>query len=130
MQGAGTGVLLAGAAAPQLVLPALALALGPLLGGVLAQENWWHLYFWAGVPLAAAAAAWFAYTKIQDQLSANKPVVVPNAEGIKEVLAVQKVRNAGLVRGRCQDREDEHLWRPADHRSITLLTIDRRSTDL
>jgi serine/threonine-protein kinase len=47
--------------------------------------------------LAAAAAAWFAYTKIQDQLSANKPVAVPNVEGIKEVLAVEKVRNAGLV---------------------------------
>jgi MFS transporter, DHA2 family, methylenomycin A resistance protein len=57
VEGAGAGALLAGAALPQLVLPALALALGPLLGGVLAQENWWHLYFWAGVPLAAAAGA-------------------------------------------------------------------------
>jgi MFS transporter, DHA2 family, methylenomycin A resistance protein len=62
VQGAGAGALLAGAAAPQLVLPALALALGPLLGGVLAQENWWHLYFWAGVPLAAAAAAGAAFS--------------------------------------------------------------------
>jgi MFS family permease len=57
VQGAGTGALLAGAALPQLVLPGLALALGPLLGGWLAQENWWHLYFWAGVPLAAVAGA-------------------------------------------------------------------------
>jgi MFS transporter, DHA2 family, methylenomycin A resistance protein len=56
VQGAGTGALLAGAALPQLALPGLALALGPLLGGVLAQENWWHLYFWAGLPLTAAAA--------------------------------------------------------------------------
>jgi MFS family permease len=56
VQGAGAGALLAGAALPQLVLPGLALALGPLLGGLLAQENWWHLYFWAGVPLAAVAA--------------------------------------------------------------------------
>jgi MFS transporter, DHA2 family, methylenomycin A resistance protein len=57
VEGAGAGALLAGAALPQLALPGLALALGPLLGGVLAQENWWHLYFWAGVPLAAAAGA-------------------------------------------------------------------------
>jgi eukaryotic-like serine/threonine-protein kinase len=47
--------------------------------------------------LAAAAAAWFAYTKIQDQLSANKPVAVPLAEGLRESLAVNKVREAGLV---------------------------------
>jgi MFS transporter, DHA2 family, methylenomycin A resistance protein len=57
VQGAGTGALLARAPLPQPVLPALALALGPLLGGLLAQENWWHLYFWAGVPLTAAATA-------------------------------------------------------------------------
>ena len=57
VEGAGTAAVLAGAALPQLVLPGLALALGPLLGGVLAQENWWHLYFWAGVPLAVVAGA-------------------------------------------------------------------------
>jgi MFS transporter, DHA2 family, methylenomycin A resistance protein len=65
VQGAGTGALLAGAALPQLALPGLALAFGPLLGGVLAQENWWHLYFWAGVPLAAAAAAGAALARPQ-----------------------------------------------------------------
>jgi serine/threonine-protein kinase len=47
--------------------------------------------------LAAAGAAWFAYTKIQDQLSANKPVSVPAVAGIKELLAVNKIRSAGLV---------------------------------
>jgi serine/threonine-protein kinase len=46
--------------------------------------------------IAAAAAAWFAYTKIQDQLNANKPVPVPLVEGLKEPLAVNKIRNAGL----------------------------------
>jgi MFS family permease len=45
----GSGLLL-------LSLPATALALGPLAGGVFAELNWWHVYFWAGVPLAAAAA--------------------------------------------------------------------------
>jgi serine/threonine-protein kinase len=47
--------------------------------------------------LAAGAAAWFAYTKIQDQLNQNKPVAVPAVAGIKESLAVDKIRQAGLV---------------------------------
>jgi serine/threonine-protein kinase len=47
--------------------------------------------------LAAAGAAWFAYTKIQDQLDANKPVAVPFVKGLTEQLAVQKIRGAGLV---------------------------------
>jgi beta-lactam-binding protein with PASTA domain/predicted Ser/Thr protein kinase len=46
---------------------------------------------------AAGAAAWFAYTKIQDQLNANKPVSVPNVVGIREQLAVTKIRNANLA---------------------------------
>jgi MFS family permease len=48
----GRGVLTAAAA-----LPALALALGPLVGGAFAELDWWRVYFWAGVPLAAVAAA-------------------------------------------------------------------------
>ncbi len=47
--------------------------------------------------LAAGAAAWFAYTKIQDQLDANKPVTVPPVKLIKESLAVEKIRGVGLV---------------------------------
>jgi serine/threonine-protein kinase len=46
---------------------------------------------------AAGAAAWFAYTKIQDQLSSNTPVAVPNVVPLRESLAVAKVRNAHLV---------------------------------
>jgi serine/threonine-protein kinase len=46
--------------------------------------------------LAAAGAAWFAYTKIQDQLNANKPVSVPFVKGLTEQLAVDKIRGAGL----------------------------------
>jgi serine/threonine-protein kinase len=45
---------------------------------------------------AAGAAAWFAYTKIQDQLAANKPVAVPPVVGIQESLAVRKINDAGL----------------------------------
>jgi beta-lactam-binding protein with PASTA domain/predicted Ser/Thr protein kinase len=46
---------------------------------------------------AAGGAAWFAYTKIQDQLDTNRPVSVPNVTGIRESLAVQKLHNAKLV---------------------------------
>ena len=40
-----------------LALPLLALALGPAIGGALGEHNWWRLFFWGGVPLAAVAAA-------------------------------------------------------------------------
>jgi MFS family permease len=62
--GAGTAALLASIdprparfSLPALVLPLLALALGPVIGGELGERNWWHVFFWAGVPLAALAAA-------------------------------------------------------------------------
>jgi len=46
---------------------------------------------------AAGGAAWFAYTKIQDQLNANKPVAVPEVEGIRTSLAKMKIRDANLT---------------------------------
>ena len=64
LQGAGTAGVLAAVVAPQLAgglsaaaLPALALALGPLVGGVFAEHNWWRVFFWAGIPLAAVVGA-------------------------------------------------------------------------
>jgi eukaryotic-like serine/threonine-protein kinase len=48
---------------------------------------------------AAGGAAWFAYTKIQDQLNANKPVAVPFVEGMREPLAKMKIRAADLKWG-------------------------------
>jgi serine/threonine-protein kinase len=56
--------------------------------------------------LAAGAAAWFAYTKIQDQLNENKPVSVPAVSGIAEPLAVQKIRAVGLVPQVARDFSD------------------------
>ena len=46
---------------------------------------------------AAGAAAWFAYTKIQDQLNHNTTVAVPNVERQRESLAVQNISNANLT---------------------------------
>jgi serine/threonine-protein kinase len=45
---------------------------------------------------AAGAAAFFAYTKIQDQLNNSKPVAVPPVTGIKEGLAIRKIKAANL----------------------------------
>jgi eukaryotic-like serine/threonine-protein kinase len=56
--------------------------------------------------IAAAGAAWFAYTKIQDQLSANQPVAVPFVKGVTEQLAVDKIRGAGLVPQVARDFSD------------------------
>jgi MFS family permease len=57
IEGAGMGALLAPITTAGPLLPALALAFGPLAGGVIADQNWWHLYFWAGVPTAVILAA-------------------------------------------------------------------------
>ena len=64
LQGAGTAAMVAAVAGPQLAgglagaaLPALVLALGPLVGGVFAEQNWWRIFLWAGIPLAAAGGA-------------------------------------------------------------------------
>jgi MFS family permease len=63
VQGAGAAAVLGSLAATAreptrfaVALPAVALAIGPLVGGVFAELNWWHVYFWMGVPMAAIAA--------------------------------------------------------------------------
>jgi MFS family permease len=60
IEGAGIGVLLAPIASTGTVLPLAAVALGPIIGGELAERNWWHLYFGVTIPAAAvlAAVAW------------------------------------------------------------------------
>jgi MFS family permease len=66
VDGAGLALLLVSLATPLAAprrvaavaaFPLAAFALGPLVGGELAEHNWWHLYFWAGVPVAAILAA-------------------------------------------------------------------------
>jgi MFS family permease len=60
IEGAGMGVLLAPITTAGAGPPLVALALGPIVGGGLAEKNWWHLYFAASALAAAvlAAAAW------------------------------------------------------------------------
>ena len=44
----------------------------------------------------ALVGGWYVYQSIQDQLSATEAVTVPDVEGIREALAVQEIRDAGL----------------------------------
>jgi len=44
----------------------------------------------------ALTGGWFAYEALQDQLSATKPVAVPDVKGLSEQLAVANIREAGL----------------------------------
>jgi eukaryotic-like serine/threonine-protein kinase len=47
--------------------------------------------------LAAGAAVFLAWGKIQDQLNKNTAVAVPYVVGTKEILAVRRLREAGLT---------------------------------
>jgi beta-lactam-binding protein with PASTA domain/predicted Ser/Thr protein kinase len=47
--------------------------------------------------LAAGGAAWFAYTKIQDQLNSNQPIPVPNVIDLDVNLAKQKLIEHNLT---------------------------------
>ncbi|HET9506625.1 MAG TPA: Stk1 family PASTA domain-containing Ser/Thr kinase [Gaiellaceae bacterium] len=44
----------------------------------------------------ALVGGWYVYQSIQEQLSATEAVTVPDVEGIREALAVQEIRDAGL----------------------------------
>jgi serine/threonine-protein kinase len=46
---------------------------------------------------AAGVAAWFAYTKIQEQLNSSKPVPVPDVVGLKEPQAVNILHQHGFA---------------------------------
>jgi eukaryotic-like serine/threonine-protein kinase len=47
--------------------------------------------------VSAGFAGYYVYTKIQDQLAGVKPISVPFVEGQKENLAVEHIRQVGLV---------------------------------
>jgi serine/threonine-protein kinase len=61
------------------------------------RRSIWPWLLAVAVIAAAIAGGWYVYTKIQDQLAANKPVAVPFVEGIKEELAVRNIEDAGLT---------------------------------
>ncbi len=60
------------------------------------RRSIWPWLIALGLVAAAVVAGWYVYTKIQDQLNANKNVAVPYVVGIKELNAVEKLRAYGL----------------------------------
>jgi serine/threonine-protein kinase len=60
------------------------------------QRPFWPWLVVLLLVLGAAGAVWLAWGKIQDQLNENKTFAVPNVVGIKEILAVHKLQNAGF----------------------------------
>jgi beta-lactam-binding protein with PASTA domain/tRNA A-37 threonylcarbamoyl transferase component Bud32 len=58
----------------------------------------WAPWLLVALLLAAAGfAGWYVFSKIQDQLAANATVAVPNVVSLRELLAKQKLEDAGLV---------------------------------
>lgn len=57
----------------------------------------WPWLLAVGLILAGAIGGWFLYTKIQDQLNANKPVAVPDVVLVQRDLAKLKIEQAGLT---------------------------------
>jgi serine/threonine-protein kinase len=60
------------------------------------RRPFWPWLLTLGLLVLAGVAAYFAYNKIQDQLNANKPVAVPNCEGINVDLCTKKLHDAHL----------------------------------
>jgi eukaryotic-like serine/threonine-protein kinase len=60
------------------------------------QRPFWPWLVVLLLVLGAAGAVWLAWGKIQDQLNENAAVAVPNVVGIKEILAVHKLQDAGF----------------------------------
>jgi eukaryotic-like serine/threonine-protein kinase len=60
------------------------------------QRPFWPWLVVLLLVLGAGAAVWLAWGKIQDQLNENAAVAVPNVVGIKEILAVHKLQDAGF----------------------------------
>ncbi|MEZ5100350.1 MAG: Stk1 family PASTA domain-containing Ser/Thr kinase [Thermoleophilia bacterium] len=56
---------------------------------------------------AAAAAGWFVYTQLEDQVSAPRPAIVPLVEGIPIASAVEKIEALGLKVEQVEQGSDE-----------------------
>jgi eukaryotic-like serine/threonine-protein kinase len=56
----------------------------------------WPWVFGILLALAAIFAGYYVWDTIQDELNATKPVAVPIVEGMRQPLAVKRIRDAGL----------------------------------
>ena len=97
-QGAGAAAVLAAAIGPEssiagAVLPGLALAFGPLVGGIFAEENWWHVFFWAGVPLAAVAGLGALPTRRSEPTEGLPPIRLLALAGGLAAITIAEVQS-------------------------------------
>ncbi len=60
-------------------------------------RSFWPWLIALGLIIAGGIGGWFLYTKIQDQLNANKPVAVPDVLLLQRDLAVLMIQQAGLT---------------------------------
>jgi eukaryotic-like serine/threonine-protein kinase len=56
----------------------------------------WPWVFGILLLLAASFAGWYVWSTIQNELNATKPVAVPIVEGMRQPLAVKRIKDAGL----------------------------------
>jgi eukaryotic-like serine/threonine-protein kinase len=61
------------------------------------RRRWLPWLLVAALLVAAALAGWYVFSQVQNQLDSSKPVAVPYVVGIRERLAVGRVRDAGLT---------------------------------
>jgi serine/threonine-protein kinase len=60
------------------------------------RRSLWPWLLAIGLVVLAGLLGWYAYTQIQHQLNASKPVAVGDYVGLQEPQAVAQIRNAGL----------------------------------
>ncbi len=84
----------------------------------------------AGLLLVAAAfASYYVYDRIADQISGAKPVSVPFVEGKLQTLAVQEIKQAGLVpQVRKRPNENVEVGRVFDQDPAAGTRVDKDST--
>src|SRR5688500_6319443 len=60
------------------------------------RRSIWPWLLGIGLVALALVGGWFAWQEVQSQLSAAKPVAVPDVVGVQERLAVREINDAGL----------------------------------
>jgi serine/threonine-protein kinase len=60
------------------------------------RRSWWPWLLAFALIVLGAIGGYVLYTKIQNQLSSNTPVAVPDVRLVQKQLAVERIRNAGF----------------------------------
>jgi MFS family permease len=97
LEGAGMGALIVPVTGVSAAgLPLAALALGPLVGGELAERNWWHLWFWAAVPVAALLAGAALLGEGRDGMARARAAQTARGRDLKERVRERRAEDGPL----------------------------------